>query len=115
MIKDSVISVIFLLLIVLQSFNAIAESTNTHQLDVNHLQTEHFHTDDINASSQINSTDKHDIEDCHHCGHCSGSHLSWISIKDVSNLIDIMPFIKTSYRFTTQKEFIEATLRPPIF
>ena len=114
MIKGSVASLVLIIVIVLQSFSAIADASETHQLDVNHLQTEHSHSDDVNVSTDISSTTEHDIEDCHHCGHCSGSHLAWILVKDVSNLINLMSFEKTPYPFTTQKEFIEATLRPPI-
>jgi len=38
----------------------------------------------------------------------------WILEKDVSGPLNLMSFDKTPYPNTTQKEFIEATLRPPI-
>jgi len=49
----------------------------SHQLDVEHLQTIHDHETD--HSPQLDN--EHDIEDCHHCGHCSGNHTSWILVK----------------------------------
>lgn len=110
MIKNSVVNIVLILMIVLQSFSTIAETSKTHQLDVQHLQTEHSHSDD--ASNSV--ANEHDTQDCHHCGHCSGSHLVWIFVKDVSSPLHLMSFDKTPYLNTTQKEFSEATLRPPI-
>jgi len=112
--KGSLANIVLIIMIVLQSFSAIAESSETHQLDVQHLQTEHSHADDGNIIKDNGSSNEHNTQDCHHCGHCSGSHLVWILEKDVSSPINLMSFDKTPYLNTTQKEFIEATLRPPI-
>ena len=60
----------------LQSFVAVSASLEIHQLDVEHIQTNHDHETD--RTPQIGSDNEHDIEDCHHCGHCGGNHTSWI-------------------------------------
>ncbi len=101
-------------MVVLQSLSAIAGASETHQLDIQHLQTEHSHSDDANLVTEGSGTDNHNTQDCHHCGHCSGAHLAWIIAKDLPSGIDRKYVDKTPYQNTTEKEFIEATLRPPI-
>jgi len=103
-----------ILMIVLQLLSAIAETSDTHQVDVQHLQTEHSHADDISLENDNSATENHDIQDCHHCGHCSGAHLTWIIAKETSGRIDRKFSDSTPYQNFTEKEFIEATLRPPI-
>lgn len=73
------LKILLIISIVLQSFVAVSASTETHQLDVEHLQSIHDHEAD--HSPQLDSDNEHDIEDCHHCGHCSGNHTSWILVK----------------------------------
>jgi hypothetical protein len=73
------LKILLIISIVLQSFVAVSASMETHQLDVDHLQTIHDHEAD--HSPQLDSDNEHDIEDCHHCGHCSGNHTSWILVK----------------------------------
>ncbi len=51
----------------------------THQLDVEHLQTIHDHQTD--HAPQLENDKEHDMDDCHHCGHCNGNHSSWILVK----------------------------------
>jgi hypothetical protein len=112
-IKGSLASIVLVIMIVMQSFSAMAETSQTHQIDIEHLQTEHSHSEDANRLDN-NTTDEHETQDCHHCGHCSGSHLVWILVKNVSNSTNIMSYDKTPYPCTAQKEFSETTLRPPI-
>lgn len=102
-------------MIVLQSFTAIASSFDTHQLDIEHIQTEHSHADDSKILSDKDISDEHNVEDCHHCGHCSGGHLSWILVKNHSNTLNLTTSILIPYPENTPNGFIEATLRPPIF
>ena len=73
------LKILLIILIVLQSFVAVSESMETHQLDVEHLQTIHDHEAD--HVLQLDSDNEHDTEDCHHCGHCSGNHTSWILVE----------------------------------
>lgn len=80
---------LLILSIVLQSFVAVSATVDTHQLDVEHMQTAHDHADDgkkhLNSPESVN----HDIDDCHHCGHCSGSHISWVASKTFNSNIDL--------------------------
>ncbi len=73
------LKILLIISIVLQSFVAVSASMESHQLDVEHLQTIHDH--DTDHSPQLDKDNEHDIEDCHHCGHCSGNHTSWILVK----------------------------------
>lgn len=71
------LKILLLISIALQSFIAVSASTETHQLDVEHLQIIHDHGND-----HVSQNDEgHDIDDCHHCGHCSGNHTYWIFVK----------------------------------
>ncbi|WP_440056804.1 hypothetical protein ACSLBF_18170 (plasmid) [Pseudoalteromonas sp. T1lg65] len=47
-----------------------------HQIDAQHLSTQHQHSDDHTINK-----DTHSSEDCHHCGHCSGTHLNLALLK----------------------------------
>ncbi|MCF2849847.1 hypothetical protein NH514_15265 [Pseudoalteromonas sp. ACER1] len=73
------LKILLIISIVFQSFVAVSATLETHQLDVEHLQTIHDH--EAEHSPQLDSDKEHDIEDCHHCGHCSGNHTSWILVK----------------------------------
>ena len=92
-----------MMLILFQSFSAVANSLDFHIVDLQHSQHEHSHETDnkpankivstfldsdivldtfINSpiNSSIEKTDsQHSPADCHHCGHCSGSHAQWVS------------------------------------
>ncbi|WP_139158569.1 hypothetical protein [Pseudoalteromonas sp. JW3] len=64
----------------------MASATQTHQIDLEHLQTEHSHAEQYNAGEALYDEDGHNIKDCHHCGHCSGTHLSWYVTKPTCQL-----------------------------
>lgn len=106
------LSILLLVSIVLQSFASSAASIENHQVDIEHLQSVHVHTND-NASEETDDAG-HDIKDCHHCGHCSASHSVWMTVKNsvkivTNNAIEISPFLVKS-----PSTFIETTIRPPI-
>ncbi|TAP35074.1 hypothetical protein EYR97_10410 [Alteromonas sp. KUL42] len=73
------VKILLIISIVLQSLFAVSATMESHQLDVEHLQTVHDHQTD--HSSKADNDKDHDMEDCHHCGHCSGNHTSWILTK----------------------------------
>lgn len=108
------VNILVVLSIVLQSIAPVVSATESHQVDVAHLKTEHSHDQDFVQVQNTQDAGDHEISDCHHCGHCSGSHLSWVFLKNVIN-----PWASTS---TNPELFLspppiarkEATLRPPI-
>ncbi len=101
--------------IVLQSLTAVVSATNeNHQIDVEHIQIKHDHDTDNTDSGRIVDAEGHEVNDCHHCGHCSGSHLSWILVKGISNFHELPTVNNTPYYVIQSKEFSEAILRPPI-
>lgn len=101
--------------IVLQSLTAVASSTSeNHQIDIEHLQTQHDHDDDRNVLNDNTDDEQHDVKDCHHCGHCSSSHLSLILVSNSNALSKLKIYIKTPYQFDQTSTFLEAIHRPPI-
>ena len=110
-----VLKMLLVVSIVLQSLTAVVSATSeNHQIDIEHLQTQHDHDDDRNVLNDNTDDEQHDVKDCHHCGHCSGSHLSWILVSN-SNVDGKLNIInKTPYQFDQTKAFLEAIHRPPI-
>ncbi|RHW77780.1 hypothetical protein [Colwellia sp. RSH04] len=107
--------VLLVVSIVLQSLTAVASAINeNHQIDVEHIQVKHDHNLDRSEAGRLVDAQGHDVNDCHHCGHCSGSHLTWILIKDIPNLHELPTANEFPYDFIQYKEFFEAILRPPI-
>jgi len=101
--------------IVLQSLTTGASATSqNHQLDIEHLQTQHDHKSDLKSLNGDLDEEGHDIKDCHHCGHCSGSHLSWILISNINSSTKLFTNNNIPYQFDQTKEFLDAILRPPI-
>ena len=77
--KNVLLNFTLVILIVLQSFVAIANSQEIHELDVQHIKTKHSHESDhqiVDNQSPIEG--EHSVEDCHHCGHCHGFHTQWL-------------------------------------
>jgi len=109
------ISLLIVLSIALQSFVAVASSNENHQVDVQHLQTEHSHETDHQALELESSESEHNVNDCHHCGHCQGSHTQWFSITK-SSAITAKFLIPNQYFYliSVDKSFIEQLIRPPI-
>lgn len=106
-----------IVLILLQSFSAVAKLTDIHIFDSEHLKTEHIHAlDDHRATEQLVQTaenDQHNHADCHHCGHCNGSHVQFATNIYISKILDF----KVNHVFDYLKIVIEAPLfrliRPP--
>ena len=99
----------------LQSLITVASATSqSHQIDIEHLQTQHDHNNDSTAFNNNSDDDEHDVNDCHHCGHCSGSHFSWILISHINSITKPFNINNTPYKFDQSKEFLDAILRPPI-
>lgn len=110
-----VLKLLLIVSIALQSISSIASATSqSHQIDFEHLQTQHDHSDDLSNNAEEIGEDDHDIKDCHHCGHCSGSHLSWILINNINNSTKLFTYTNIPYQFDQTKEFLNAILRPPI-
>ncbi|MCJ8318438.1 MAG: DUF2946 domain-containing protein [Colwellia sp.] len=116
------LSLLLVISIVLQSFVAVADAEKPHQINSQHLQTEHVHDDDpeslnksLSDSLSDSSGPEHNINDCHHCGHCQGSHTQWIVNKKIATTApDFMVFNQYSYFNHLAKSFIEEVTRPPI-
>ncbi len=113
--KNTWVSLLIVLSIALQSFVTVANSDENHQIDVQHLQTEHSHDVDNNEFIDELSEDNHDIKDCHHCGHCQGSHTPWFVSKHQSNPTSEFIVLNQYFYLThLDKSFIEELIRPPI-
>lgn len=97
--------------IVLQSITAV--SSENHQIDANHLQTQHDHASDFDTSNQ-NASDDHEVNDCHHCGHCNGGHLTWITVKNTSKVAHQADFVSTPYPVGITERYLADIHRPPI-
>lgn len=110
-----VLKMLLVVSIVLQSLTAVASSTSeNHQIDIEHLQTQHDHADDRNVSNDNVADEQHNEKDCHHCGHCSGSHLSWILVSSTNATGKLNIINKTPYQIDQTNTYLEAILRPPI-
>ena len=108
-----VVSIILVISIVIQSFTAIAAPSNDHQLDIQHIQSEHNHSDDLQLNNSSVIQQEHNISDCHHCGHCTGTHLSWILVKSVITPISAVNIQFIPYQNSAYSEVFEASFRPP--
>lgn len=113
------------MLILFQSFSAVANSLDFHATDLQHLQQQHQHSDDhISGSVNEKSVNKpndgkntvvsqHNPADCHHCGHCNGTHLHWVG----QNITQSADLALQSHLFHYLRAVIDAPvtplLRPP--
>lgn len=114
--KALVVNMLVVLSIILQSIAPVVSATESHQVDVEHLKTEHSHEQDL-TKFEINNNealDNHEISDCHHCGHCSGSHLSWVFWKNVISPLATASSSADSFLSPPPRARKEPTLRPPI-
>jgi hypothetical protein len=113
--KNTWVGFILVILIAMQSFASVADSNENHQVDSQHLQTEHSHALDNTTISSDSSENEHNVKDCHHCGHCQGSHTQWFVSKKSS---DTPPnfLVLNQYFYLTHldKGFTEELIRPPI-
>ncbi|MBA6372926.1 DUF2946 domain-containing protein [Colwellia sp. BRX8-4] len=113
--KNIWLGFLIVLSIALQSFVAVANSDNNHQLDAQHLQTEHSHEVDNQARLNATSDTEHNVKDCHHCGHCQGSHSQWFLTKKLTSTVTKL-LIPNQYFYLIDINinFIEQLIRPPI-
>lgn len=113
--KKTWLSFLIVLSIALQSFVAVANSGDNHQLNAQHLQTEHSHEVDNQARLNTTSTAEHNVKDCHHCGHCQGSHSQWfLTNKSTSIVTKLLIPNQYFYLIDININFIEQLIRPPI-
>lgn len=78
-VKNKLLNFTLVILIVLQSFVAIANSQEIHEIDIQHIQIEHSHESDrFVADKELPTDNEHNAKDCHHCGHCHGFHIQWL-------------------------------------
>jgi len=113
--KHTWISLLIVLSIALQSFVAVANSNDNHQIDSQHLQTEHSHDVDKVEIYNESSDDDHNINDCHHCGHCQGSHSSWfVTTSSNNSTLKSLMLDQYFYHVHLDKSVIEELIRPPI-
>ena len=111
------------IVIVLQSLAFAASAQPSHQIDGEHLQSQHSHQQDsqllrgkVKVSHPVATADEeqHDISDCHHCGHCSGSHLSWLSTQPPGLALIFFANALASGPKLDLIEIVSPTYRPPI-
>ncbi len=113
--KNTWISFLIVLSIALQSFVAVANSGENHQVDSQHLQTEHSHDSDTVEHSNESSENSHNISDCHHCGHCQGSHSPWfVNLNSSNSIAKFLVLNQYFYHVHLDKSSIEELIRPPI-
>jgi hypothetical protein len=139
MFKTKVTGYLVVMLILFQSFTAVASSLDFHTLDVEHLAEVHEHehqhghdkhdhdkhkphfsaqleNDTESADSSASSQDTqntHNPSDCHHCGHCHSSHSQWLG-----NSVGFkQPSLDEGHAFFYLSKVIDAPisrlLRPP--
>lgn len=110
-----VFKLLLVISIVLQSLSSVAFTTSAdHQIDLEHLQTQHEHKNDVNAFEGNVDEAGHNIDDCHHCGHCSTSHLSWIFFTHIASTPNIYSLERIPYQSSQTKEYLDTIQRPPI-
>lgn len=83
-------------------------------MDVEHLQTVHDHTNDIDEHKISSDVNNHDVKDCHHCGHCSGSHTSWIVVKPYTTKLMLLNYYAIHRMAPAPKDISSRIYRPPI-
>lgn len=110
------------MLILLQSFSAVANSLDFHSIDTQHIQQEHQHSDDhVVDSADAEPSDKlvkklndgkdttashHNPADCHHCGHCQGAHAQW--------LVQYAPLSTDPAQQSHQFHYLRAVIDAPV-
>lgn len=107
-----VFKLLLVISIVLQSLPTVASTD--HQIDIEHLQTQHQHANDVKTANGDVDEAGHNIDDCHHCGHCSTSHLSWIFSTYITSTPNTYSVEKIPYQSTQTKEYLDSIQRPPI-
>lgn len=111
-----------ILLILFQSFSAVANSLDFHTIDTEHLQQTHQHSVNKKTSStplqQVDNendiaVDQHNPADCHHCGHCHGSHVQWVTQQHSQKILLVAQLHQFFYLKTMIDGQVSQLLRPP--
>ncbi len=123
------VSYFTIMLILSQSFSAVANSLDFHAADPQHFQQDHQHLDDhVVDSTDAEPSNKfvkklndgkdttashHNPADCHHCGHCHGTHVQWLG----QHALRSTDLAQQSHQFHYLRAVIDAPvnrlLRPP--
>lgn len=114
-------SYIMIMLILFQSFSAVANSLDFHAIDTQHLEHEHDHAEHrsdapVSAVIDVSEDDAaghHNPADCHHCGHCHGTHAQWVGHHSINNLNEVMSSHNFNYLDAVLDAPINRLLRPP--
>ena len=117
------------MLILFQSFSAVANLLDFHTIDPQHLQQEHQHSDDHSIGSvneeppekplkkfnDVNDTtdSQHNPIDCHHCGHCNGTHVHWVGQNVIRSTNQTQQLHQFHYLRAVIDAPINRLLRPP--
>lgn len=124
---------IMILLMLFQSFSAVASSLDFHVVDPQHMQHEHDHNEHVqNALSDFQADvgsiknantysldshesgdEHHNPSDCHHCGHCNGTHAQWVGFQNLTNLQRLSQNHDFDYLDADIEEPTSRLLRPP--
>ena len=112
------------MLILFQSFSAVANSLDIHATDPQHLQQEHQHSDDHRLGSvseepsaklvktfdngKNTTVSEHNPADCHHCGHCNGTHVQW----EGQHALGSSNLAQQSHQFYYLRAVIDAPVNP---
>tara|TARA_R110000868_G_scaffold401202_1_gene676576 strand:+ start:423 stop:764 length:342 start_codon:yes stop_codon:yes gene_type:complete len=111
--KNKLLNLILAFAIVIQSFVAIANSQETHELDVQHIQTEHSHESDRQiVDNELPIEGEHSDENCHHCGHCHGFHSQWLTKASIDH--DKLVAHQYLYSFQYANPHHDNPIIPPI-
>ena len=113
--KNKFLNLTLAIVIVIQSFVAIANSQETHVLDVQHIQTEHSHENDRQiVDNELPIEGEHSVEDCHLCGHCHGFHSQWLTQTKASIDHDKLVAHQYLYSFQYANAYSDNPIIPPI-
>lgn len=110
-------SCLIILSIVFQSVVGIVNAQDIHQVDRQHVQSEHFHAqDDIaaNTTGSLSSDSDHNSADCHHCGHCHGSHAQWVVSPFVNDVFHKKNDARFRHTLSINDGYSSDMMRPPI-
>ncbi|WP_418889523.1 hypothetical protein [Paraglaciecola polaris] len=130
MISIKATSYLLVMLILFQSFSAVANSLNFHSIDSEHLSEVHelnSHDNITGKTMQVqqntdlptntdNSTftdTSHNPADCHHCGHCNGTHLSYLGTSQLQSTPSITRSINSIYLDSNKSTQPSSLYRPP--
>jgi hypothetical protein len=114
-VQNKLLNFTLVILIVLQSFVAIANSQEIHEIDIQHIQIEHSHEYDRQiVDNELPIEGEHSVKDCHHCGHCHGFHSQWLTQTKDSIDHDKLIVHQYLYSFQYANAYSDNPIIPPI-